>query len=1006
MKIWNFKEKILYQNEYVVQDSRKFEILIEKYLKAHYPYENWKLTKATRDGNRDLENICEFNGTSMWAEVKYTTHTGENLSSRKYDSTLVSSVFEKNLIKIFFITNASIGANLVERIKKFYYLSTIKKVAFVDGYSLAYWIKQNPQIETEFFSEPLQIEFPTSPVVRLQCIRLFCKNDSYTIDSVLEDQQIYPLYLSNNYILEVELLPIGFENTVLQLYCNDKLIYNDTIFSEIASFALDENESNNYLEANKEYPLNLYYILNDEKYSLGEYKLRFAIMGKLYSEQAQCYFDIYTGLKATYKKIYNIYGPTGSGKSWLLNNLKNDLLKENDSTSKIIYINFNGYDSDIVDICRLIFTLVFNYYNLSISANALYRFCQENSEKNSFFNPANINALINALYNNDYATIQQIIKGSIFSKTESLFEDRHGFAYNRTYFIDNIHLLNADNFIILRTILGVFEPLKNVSFVLTGREILAEPNIENVPLKYIGDTEILNTLNEIQGIKINRLDEILPQKHYLGYPELLHAFTKDISGYTSTSAIKHYYIDIFQKDALQNIRGDFIFDNLLLLQICFVKNGIPMETFQTNEISQLPELFNKHYIIQKYGYVYPNLEKWNQHIPKDILADNKCQLIDSIMSFMERDVERKEIYQCALMQYYPEYYNQFFEKLFLCCKESFNKNKYNHVVFLCETLLAKKDFYIGDAENIDHLKYFLAFSYMHCDASKDAQKFFEEVSASYQLKPKKNLYFDAESEIIDAKYWSFCSFNMLPKYIHSFRKNWKEASDNITDLKIRPYLTATNRMMVTYLALDCMELAQKWFKKNIKLAVIFNSYEHIGYTYMDYAKGIYHKNLSLALKYLQVADSYFQGPGEHRRHLDCQCEIQYVKLLLGSGNEQQLLVAQEQLFENQYWIQYYKCYLKLAVYYTLKNKRDDARRCLMEAEAPDMMKNDERIKYLCSIVEAFLYKEPIQYKNASLEGTSYGKILKHGEKNVLSQHVKLYNDNENEAAYLLDPRAW
>lgn len=98
---WSFQEKILYQQEEVTSDSRKFEILIEEYLKIRYPLENWSLTKATRDGNRDLENICEFTGMSMWAEAKYTIHTEDNIGSRKYDSTLVSSMFEDNLIKIF-----------------------------------------------------------------------------------------------------------------------------------------------------------------------------------------------------------------------------------------------------------------------------------------------------------------------------------------------------------------------------------------------------------------------------------------------------------------------------------------------------------------------------------------------------------------------------------------------------------------------------------------------------------------------------------------------------------------------------------------------------------------------------------------------------------------------------------------------------------------------------------------------------------------------------------------
>ena len=111
-------------------------------------------------------------------------------------------------------------------------------------------------------------------------------------------------------------------------------------------------------------------------------------------------------------------------------------------------------------------------------------------------------------------------------------------------------------------------------------------------------------------------------------------------------------------------------------------------------------------------------------------------------------------------------------------------------------------------------------------------------------------------------------------------------------------------MMVTYLALDKIRLANKWLQKNVRLAIKYESDEHLGYTYMDYAKGIYHLNLSLALKYLELADLHFQMPSEHRRHLDCQCEIQYVKFLLGTGSIEQLQLSQEALFENQYWIQY------------------------------------------------------------------------------------------------------
>lgn len=225
-------------------------------------------------------------------------------------------------------------------------------------------------------------------------------------------------------------------------------------------------------------------------------------------------------------------------------------------------------------------------------------------------------------------------------------------------------------------------------------------------------------------------------------------------------------------------------------------------------------------------------------------------------------------------------------------------------------------------------------------------------------------------------------------------------------LKTRPYLTATNRMMVTYLALDNIKLANKWLRKNVRLAIKYDAYEHLGYTYMDYAKGIYHLNLSLALRYLELADLYFQSSSEQRRHLDCQCEIQYVKLLLGSGNIESLLLAQETLFESQYWIQYYKCHLKLAVGYILMDKITEALQHLLEAEAPAIMKNDERVKYLCSVIGSFLYKEPIPYKNLTLVGTSYQKVIEKMHLNFEQSSAVIYNLKNDSTLYNLDPRVW
>ena len=1003
---WNFKDKIWYQGEEITQDSRKFEILVEAYLQERYPLENWKLTKATRDGNKDLESVCQFSGTSMWAEVKYTIHTDENIPSRKYDSTLVSSFFEKNLIKIFFISNTSMGSNLIGRIKRFYYLSTVEKIAFVDGYTLAYWVKKHSDVEANFFKVPVDYTIPKSPNVLLQCIRVFSKCDSYTIDSVLEEQTVYPLYLSTNYILEGEFTAYGFDNIPLLLYCNDKLVYNGNVPPEITTFSLDISKIEEVFDINKEYSLDLYYILNNKRFDCGNYKLRFAVTGRLYTNQVQNYARVQEGIKAAYKKIYNIYGPHGSGKSWLLHNVKNDLLKNATADQKIIYINFNGQMADIADICRLIFTLVFNFYNLSVSATALNRYCQENSVANSLFNHKNIELLIQALSDEDYAAIQKILGGSVFSRTEKIFQAWNGFAYERIYFIDNINLLNDINYSIFEAILNAFDPMQNVLFVLTGREKIDRPYVDNIYLEYIGNNEILDSINEDLPFAIDSLNEIVPNKHYLKYPGLLHAFIQDIGNFNSAREIKQFYIDNFHNNALQYVKRTFTFDNITLLLICIMKEGIPFHIFRKTDLKKLNELLIKKYIVHKEGYIYPNFERWDRDIPQKIIEKYETEVIPCFEKFIEQDATRSEFYQCSLMEYYPEYYNTYFDSIFDCICAQFKNNKYSKVIFLCESLIKGSVYYAGKPKKMDAVKYFLAFSYMHCDVSKKAQELFCEITSNYQMKAKDNLYFEAEAQVIDAKYWGFREFKNLPAYINTFRKNWKGVNCDSLQLTPRSYLTATNRMMVTYLALDNIELANKWLRKNVRLAIEYGASEHLGYTYMDYAKGIYHFDLTLALKYLELADVYFQSPSEHRRHLDCQCEIQYVRLLLGNGRIEQLLLAQEALFECQYWIQYYKCHLKLAVVYILMGKKTKALQHLLEAEAPAIMKNDERVKYLCSMIGTFLYKEPVPYKNLTLTATSYQKIIENIHLNFKQTKAGIYNIKNNSPLYNLDPRVW
>ena len=73
------------------------------------------------------------------------------------------------------------------------------------------------------------------------------------------------------------------------------------------------------------------------------------------------------------------------------------------------------------------------------------------------------------------------------------------------------------------------------------------------------------------------------------------------------------------------------------------------------------------------------------------------------------------------------------------------------------------------------------------------------------------------------------------------------------------------------------------------------------------------------------------------------------------------------------------------------------------------MKNDERIQYLCSMIESFLYKVPMSYKNSELSGTSYQTIIDNSQCPRIKQKAVLYcmhQDKNSNACFYLDPRVW
>ena len=1001
--MWEFNE--LFENGTLIsRDSRKFELLVEEYLNDIYPLENWRITKGTNDGNKDIESVCELTGNSMWAEAKYTIHNEDNLSSRKYDSTLVSSLEIRNLIKVYFVTNAHISLALSERVKNFYYLTKTKKISFVDGTVLQEWIKNNPDIERKYFRIPLPNIKKAQKEIRVTSLRVLCMGDSYMIDSVSDEEDGFFVFTTKDYSLEINFRSYGLYREVSKVFCNDISVFEGELSSESFSCTIAISELFKYIEIDHRYNIEISYIINGERNICQKTYITFVSSGRQFEEQAKAYDKLLNYLKFPTFHIINLYGAKNTGKSWIMQNIKNDMLSLSKENQRIIYINFYGLHSDITDICRFLFSLMFDYSVIDISEHSLLKYCKSHRMTNTLLDTHNIKKIINFLRENSYFELQNLLNGAICSNTERLFDNLESFPFRRLYFIDNLHMLSNENRKIFDAIINACRNSKNALFFLADRNQLND--CINVELNYISQEQLKMILYEEFQYLDDTVLEKMSRSEYLCRPGLLCAFLKTGHQLLQPEQISHYYDYDFHSFAMCYDKGEFKFSDFTILFVCFIYFGVPIEFFSQSEIKEVFRLCNKGYLTIKETIVYPVLSIWNESIPqKDI--DNKEELVCRTYSLMKFNSKYNIICKCALAKYYSEFYLQFFQELFEMINVKFQENNYVDVIHFSKVLLENSAAIMINPEQLNRVKYWYAYSSMHCDVNVNALQIFNKIKLYYNYKiHKSDVYYDAYSEIIDALYWSHKNYLSLPEQINKFQRIWRENFSLSDGISIRSYLTASNRMMVTYLAMDNFVKAERWLRKNVIFALTTGQREHIGYTYMDFAKGIYHVNLSRALAYLEFADSFFGAKEELRRHLDCQCEIQYVKYLISQQSVKDLYIAQAQLFQHGFWVQYYKSFIKVAICHIISKNHIDAQENILKAQAAIPIKNDERVMYLCSVINTFLRKKPTTYKNEYLCG-SYKRIYEasHGNNFKCSEKI-IYTIGDRLEQYVIDPRAW
>ena len=738
--------------------------------------------------------------------------------------------------------------------------------------------------------------------------------------------------------------------------------------------------------------------------------------------------------------LVTIFGDGGTGKSYLLDTIVQDLSNRSCDSCDIFRIDFQ-YDNitNKKTIANLLFFLILQL-PFDVSCDWIHT-----DRKIQSIMPPNALKLMKYLKKENQVNpvdIQDILidckdKGGL------LYPNKH-YLRRKIVFIDDIHKLSDESLLAFKFVLNFF--LKNsnkTSFILSGRSSEIDPTdiiyLRNESacshnLTYPSYKDIIKSIGETNYLLKNYADKSFIDNSYEGTVFTVYDFVKSI--------------------CCQNIHSQYEFNR----KIIETRDNIKSHKYLSNRFNNLQErdkaLLNIIYICK--------IEAIDLHV--DELAD-ETPLHYDIENLIEREliaiksnllIPRHDLLLESYKPYYDYQTARFFENKYEMAKENdtkekilkilitaewHSKQKYFDIAYeLLNNLFENKEYYKSlsiakkmvqiiesDSTKVavsNYKKAYIQFMYAttlnHCGSLYKSQIGFEGVSR-YEYDEDEmtiGLVYEAESEKLSLDYWLLRT-NNLTVNLEKLQKKIR-FSDIRNIHQEKALLNTFNRLMVTNLLLDNYSEAKVYFEKSLEYANTLNHPEYNGYANMDYAKGLYNIAPREALKYLGDALSIFEKLDESRRMLDCECEIYFLQLVLGITKESHNLIeVSKKLKDKGLYNLYAKSMIKLAAI-KLRNDIEYADSLIDVFSKYTAYNNDLRdprkeliILNLDIIQQRILNKESYisndeRYSYESDIGDSYldiinnNKVITKNCSTIKWAHESKYDNTD----YILDLRIW
>lgn len=986
---WDFKN-----SDY----PRQFEYLICEFLNSVYKDYRWETNKQTRDGNRDIEGRHINNNSRAWAEVKFKNTSSKkatSLTSTRYDSTLVSASIssEDDIVDFKFVTNSHFNEYFILRIETFFMNKEVG-IKYITEAQLLYWLSVNDGIRKKYLKTKVDFSavYPDKETWKILSIIITKKvegenkkekrTDFNNLDSVCDSTLYIKLEIRNSIPKDADLIIVNNNTNIHNENFRSEVGINDFKIKLAPGIPTDGKLQIKFMTEND--------LKVEREIEISNKKLI------LLENQNTALQEIETKIQAEIS-FFNLIGHQKVGKSFLLEHF----ISEKEKTDQVHTLYLTGIVND--DIIQL-YELVKNYYKLE-------DYQLENLES--------------ALMNYAILDIQYFLENHV-EELELKQEHLENPSYIVVYDLGKGSELITK--LILRYIEKIFEVDKTVIVIESHEAISLKTRVDVVELKAISNKDaelfLMNTSAQRDGEKISEVLKYLEEKKV--FPSFRNLLQISSLINESLGALEKFKegLEVILSPSMDQLEEK---EKEMLYVIQNSKQHIPFLHILEKEFSAIPSLLDKKIISVRESAIVSN---YSLKIEKE-----QIDLME-IQSIFERIYKETKNSQYLLDMLLID--NRLLEEKFELLNEQgrYFQNRTEYFSSLpyfemCDKLNVGS---ITPKQKIENLFYY-GECLNHCISINEAIKTFSYayvLSGEYGIDHLKALVY---SELITMSFASFINPNILLANTKNFLEgtkefNWEEyweknhLKNNDTE-KAKFYKakeTAMNRLIVLSLSCDKFEDGLCYLDKNIKL--IDNDSNHIGhhhhkgFCYMDYAKGIYHKDIMEAKTYLDKALIIFQEcENEKRRTIDCKCEIAYIECLISNTNENldKLFEVSNKLKAEGFLAVYYRSLLKITAIYLSQKKTNEASELLETFKSAEQM-NNTRSKFIITHLESIIYYldgNAVEYEKRVKEmnvakgfSATYDFLLT--IQPMEKKNITFYSADSSSAANTIyfDPRMW